>query len=126
MKTSELKGVALDWAVAKCEGLNLVRDPMGFKRGSEAGFWVWEWHSGIQEKVGVGYSPSTDWAQGGLIIERESVALRKFIETGWQADTWNFKFEGQHMHGDTPLEAAMRCYVAKKLGNEIDIPKELV
>jgi hypothetical protein len=27
--------------------------------------------------------------------------------------------------GPTPLIAAMRCYVASKLGDEIDIPEEL-
>jgi hypothetical protein len=28
-------------------------------------------------------------------------------------------------YGDTPLIAAMRCYVASKLGDEVEIPKEL-
>jgi hypothetical protein len=28
--------------------------------------------------------------------------------------------------GDTALEAAMRCYVASKLGDEVDIPDVLV
>jgi hypothetical protein len=28
-------------------------------------------------------------------------------------------------HGPTPLIAAMRCFVASKLGDEIEIPKEL-
>jgi hypothetical protein len=27
--------------------------------------------------------------------------------------------------GSTPLIAAMRCYVASKLGDEVEIPKEL-
>ena len=29
------------------------------------------------------------------------------------------------MRGPTPLIAAMRCYVASKLGDEIEIPTEL-
>jgi hypothetical protein len=29
-------------------------------------------------------------------------------------------------HGHTPLIAAMRCYVASKLGEEIDVPEELI
>ncbi len=28
--------------------------------------------------------------------------------------------------GPTPLIAAMRCYVASKLGDEVDIPEELL
>lgn len=28
--------------------------------------------------------------------------------------------------GPTPLIAAMRCYVASKLGDEVDIPEELI
>jgi hypothetical protein len=28
--------------------------------------------------------------------------------------------------GDTPLVAVMRCYVASKLGSEVDIPEELL
>jgi hypothetical protein len=28
--------------------------------------------------------------------------------------------------GDTPLIAAMRCYVASKLGDEVEVPAELI
>jgi hypothetical protein len=29
-------------------------------------------------------------------------------------------------YGPTPLIAAMRCYVASKLGDEVDVPEELM
>jgi hypothetical protein len=29
-------------------------------------------------------------------------------------------------YGPTPLVAAMRCYVASQLGDEVDVPDELV
>lgn len=29
-------------------------------------------------------------------------------------------------YGPTPLIAAMRCYVASKLGDEVEIPEELL
>jgi hypothetical protein len=29
-------------------------------------------------------------------------------------------------YGHTPLIAAMRCYVASKLGDEVEIPQELL
>jgi len=80
-----------------------------------------------------GFHPSTDWAQGGPIIEREGIRIEpeKYSATGfasWRADIpkgptslhgyrWAF--------GPTPLIAAMRCYVASKLGDEVDVPEEL-
>jgi hypothetical protein len=110
MKTSELTGAALDWAVAKCEGAPeyLLDKPW---RASE-----------LLEHY------STDWAQGGPIIEREGLQLRKrndhyFPEPFWQAGRW---IDITLTPGPTPLIAAMRCYVASKLGDDINIPEELL
>ena len=103
MKTSELTGAALDWAVAKCEGVINGDDlDLGF----------------IRER---GYTPSTDWAQGGPIIEREEIETRKANSKEWGA----WKDGVGCIHGPTPLIAAMRCYVASKLGDEVEIPEEL-
>jgi hypothetical protein len=63
---------------------------------------------------------ATDWAQGGPIIERERFEFRQ-AKTGMLASYQG----GQTWFGPTPLIAAMRCYVASKLGDNIDIPKEL-
>jgi hypothetical protein len=98
MKTSELSGAALDWAVAMAIGdYTPVRVP----------------------------TYSTDWAHGGKIIEREKIATRFDLEEQeWQAaiaaeDEWVYGW------GATPLVAAMRCYVASKLGNEVQLPEGL-
>lgn len=99
MKVSELSGIALDWAVAKCESDKAYADYC-FKVVDQYG----------QPRY------STDWAQGGQIIERERIA--------W-GDTGKYFVCGKY-RGDTPLIAAMRYYVASKLGDEIDIPKELL
>ena len=103
MKTSELTGHALNWAVARCEG-----------------------GVGDNQLIGAWYTPSTDWAQGGSIIEREGFCIQPF-KGGWECFVAHRLFEDDHHHstGPTPLIAAMRCYVASKLGAEIDIPKEL-
>jgi hypothetical protein len=92
MKTSELTGAALDWAVAECE--QFVEDV---------------------------FEPSENWADGGPIIERERIRLDP--RGVWVAahDTC----EWTEYSGPTPLIAAMRCYVASKLGDEIEIPEEL-
>jgi len=93
VKTSDLQGAALDWAVAKCEG-------------KEVKAWA------VHRRLGR-CDYSTNWAQGGPIIEREGIALIP----GWTAERPGFSADGP-----TPLIAAMRCYVASKLGDEIEIP----
>jgi hypothetical protein len=102
MKTSELTGAALDWAVAICEPTQCNPDH---------------------------YSPSTDWAQGGPIIEREDIALSRFKNQPEELLCSAYigkPTEHLHcQHGPTPLIAAMRCYVASKLGDEVEIPEEL-
>ena len=100
MKTSELTGAALDWAVQQCEG---ARKDIDF-------VWWTDDH----------YTPSTDWAQGGPIIEREEIVIFLEYPKEWGATDGNYS-----KGGDTPLIAAMRCYVASKLGDDIDLPKEL-
>lgn len=68
-------------------------------------------------------TPSTDWAQGGPIIEREHIGTYHFVlpEDGWAASV----FDDPIYVGPTPLIAAMRCYVASKLGDEVEVPEEL-
>ena len=128
MKTSELTGAALDWAVAKCEGAT------DFWFDTVATYWVKL--DGKDRALRYGwaqsYLPSTDWAQAGPIIEREKVCIQRCIRAceyhGWLAlkdSSFHDRSGPDEMWGDTPLIAAMRCYVASKLGNEVDIPKEL-
>ena len=108
IKTSELTGAALDWAVAKCEGFD--PETLNTKTGV-----VYSLRYGV-------YTPSTDWAQGGPIIEREKIEI--FIrDEEWFA--YSSRSTPEDFHGPTPLIAAMRCYVASKLGDEVEIPEEL-
>jgi hypothetical protein len=111
MKTSELQGAALDWAVAKAE-MELSEDG-GQVHLTERGV---RWY---EDTLNISYSPSTDWAQGGPIIEREQIALYLGGDDEWMADDgW------KRATGPTPLVAAMRGYVAMKLGDEVEIPFE--
>ena len=113
MKTSELTGIALDWAVAKCEGL---LGPDGIRFSDEY------CDSLGQEPAG---DFTNDWAQGGPIIEREEISVN-WANGQWQAHTGNDQDEYEQIeYGPTPLIAAMRCYVAAKLGDEVEIPEEL-
>ena len=108
MKTSELTGAALDWAVMHCEHPdNSI--PFFFKLRA-----LHALHNSFYY--------STNWAQGGPIIEREKIAVQSPNDKGWYARDYAFK---THMSGSTPLIAAMRCFVASKLGDTVEIPKEI-
>lgn len=107
MKTSELSGAALDWAVATAEGFEVRWDAERKMLLSGIGFFV--------------YAPSVDWSVGGPIIERERIAVLDSTDNEWEAG----KREGRFRRGTTPLVAAMRCYVASKLGDEVNVPEEL-
>ena len=113
MKTSELTGQALDWAVAMCEGIDHDTAAMNIMFGDDNGWFL---------------AFSTDWAQGGPLIEREGMSLHKEDTNEWRAVMWwddeNSAADIQ-MIGTTPLIAAMRCYVASKLGAEVDVPELL-
>ena len=107
IKTTDLMPLALNWAVANIEltghddYTNLLMVTVGDDEG-------WK------------YTPSTDWAQGGPIIEREGLTLTHQTDK-WAAQTDCDLFS----YGPTPLIAAMRCYVASKLGEIVGVPREL-
>ena len=126
MKTSELMGPALDWAVAKAADylsrqgnhwmvkLPYVSVRMNFVPGPRCVF-----------------TPSTRWAQGGPFIEQEKICLTRPRWDGqWTA---LLVYEDRSFDGvasvefdaPTPLVAAMRCYVQSRLGDEVEIPEEL-
>jgi hypothetical protein len=102
MKTSELTGKALDWAVGKAEGLDGWLAPVNY---------------------------CGKWEHGGPIIEREGIGFDQYADyPRWQAFTpAPEQPSGQAVcNGPTPLVAAMRCYVASKLGDDVEIPEELL
>ena len=113
MKTSELTGAALDWAVAKCEPDDTLAIYFDEVTGEPLEHDDWQDNQT--------YSPSTNWAQGGPIIEREDIELVPKINH-WDAYYAELIVPYE---GNTPLVAAMRCYVASKLGDEIEIPEGL-
>lgn len=126
IKTQTLTGVALDWAVSMALGHGPVLD-----MNSHGGIWH-GWYERTPATPDGRYRRlpgyTYDWSDGGPIIEREGYAIRKygdFPETRWQADDWQFRFANPKAVGPTPLVAAMRCYVASKLGNEVEIPDAL-
>lgn len=96
LKVADLIGDDLDLAVSICEGTT-----------SEFGLTDNERYS-------------TNWAQGGPIIEREKISLMATLRGGWGARTLDFPPE--YHFGPTPLIAAMRCFVASKHSVYIELP----
>jgi hypothetical protein len=112
MKTNELTGAALDWAVAKCEG----RQEPEVVNNFAVAWYTWP-----------NTHYSTNWAQGGPIIEREGISVERRMPC-MKDEQWGAQDRKamQNFHkGPTPLIAAMRCYVASKFGDDIDVPMEL-
>jgi hypothetical protein len=110
IKVSELKERALDWAVAKCEGLAV---------SDRATKW---------RNENCPHLYSTNWAQGGPIIEREGINLAFQGDAhDWIASAWDYTAQDWSLYteGPTPLIAAMRCYVVSRLGDTVEIPDEL-
>ena len=119
-KTSELIGDALDWAVERAKGTHW----------STNGYWTRPETPYTFNKETPAYS--TDWVQGGPIIEREKIGIDwcrppRFLKEGCWAANENRTDGGRSRltYATTPLIAAMQCYVASKLGDEVEIPNEL-
>lgn len=146
IETSTLIDDALDYAVAICQGRTVKADPMAFCDGS---YWVWEEvpsgrggvdiYKSVYMRIGAPkgpggtdkrFSPTTDWAQGGPIIDllmREGLKMSgatcryKTDKTSCQSSIRSI-VQG----GPTTLTATMRCYVAFVAGQTIEIPAPLM
>lgn len=130
VKTNELSGIALDWAVAKCEGVKTeVINPHAIDRMFLGCYDNTDFAGNYDLIV---YNPSTDWAQGGAIIDKYSIEVVRGLDAYLAfANTYWYPNGTEHRNmfssiGASYLEAAMRCYVASKLGEEVDIPEELL
>ena len=142
MKTAELTGAALDWAVAKCEGFierpvygrGAVKFLRGLWKETALGGWdSWVFRHDFERvreecegriptcnSTGI-WQPSTDWSQGGPILDKHISELIDCVDDGWEA-CCNGTYGAT---GQTALEAVCKAYVASKLGDEVDVPKEL-
>ena len=116
-KVSELEGALLDAAVAKADGAELYRSSYCPPGGEPAIILGWGVDSDIRVPP---YSSS--WLCGGPIIERERIELRPWKPELAHIASWTaMTLDGWPATGHTPLIAAMRAYVASKLGDEIEL-----
>jgi hypothetical protein len=131
MNTSELIDAALDLAVATAEGMSWWT-PANAKWDTNDGYtdWILDedgvlkrfYFDGSRSRAGhweviETFKPSTDWNQGGPIIDRfRPHFIQSFSD---RVTVQKIDNEGKNFvqHGQTLLIATMRCFVASKLGN---------
>ena len=122
-KVAELEGTELNYWVAKATGREC---------GLSYPQWLGHWtsdpegtglkkHAWIADETGDKdwFQPSTDWSEGGPIIEREKIMLANgygYTDIGF---IWLAHIDNHQQRGVTPLIAAMRCYVASVFGEEV-------
>ena len=129
MKTSELTHDALVAAVAMCLGYTDLHKIEG-RMPHEPQFAMMPPNRdyGVVELWEIG--SDCDWGWFGPIIAREKISIEYMSGAGDAgADVWvATRIEHpafSEEQGSTPLVAAMRCYVASKLGDNIELPEEL-
>lgn len=126
LKVSEATGPALDWMVALCEEQatpkGMTSAEVLLYRSVASNAWMYPMTRGI--------AYCTNWAHAGPIIEREGIEIKKgnpliFPKGNEKGEYTEPLWIAGRMHGPTPLIAAMRYYVASKLGDIVKVPKEV-
>ena len=124
IKTKSLTGAALEWAVAKCEG-KVEQGVYGTPELLASGLHLHYCDVLLSHP----YSPSTDWAEGGPIVQRERMEVMPCMDVlveKWIATHCLRQSKWTQECGPTPLIAVMRAFCCSKLGDEVDIPDELL
>jgi len=121
-RVAELEGAQLDWAVAVASGEPLSVD--AWQSSDKPGTLPF-----VMVGTGEGdkrvYYPSSSWCHGGPIIECERIDLEWWDEENaiqWWAQISEPAERAVEINGQTPLIAAMRAFVASKLGDEVEVP----
>lgn len=125
VKTAELTGEALNWAVGKADGLALQIQPPQYGIGARV---FEETPSGLAR-----YRPTVDWGQCGLLIDKHAVDLDDAVEVeafdlGHRRTAYVVNSEGWRVSKSAPdaRTAICRAVVAAVSGEAVDVPGELV
>ncbi|NBA79057.1 DUF2591 domain-containing protein [Pseudomonas putida] len=127
VKTADLAGEALGWAVGKAEGLELeLAGPSGYitfyrvfyRRGGKTS-WVFE-----------RFNPWEDWALGGPLFDKHCKGFG-MLQDGTYSRYRAFAYDrptgfSRLAGGPTILAAGCRAIVALNIGDTVQVPKELM
>lgn len=122
-KTQELTGPTLDYFVAKALGLRCALEVHPMTVPKPTGCWLIPDGQRLPDYKAGPFAPSTNWNQGGPIIERESIGIDPWINGyggGWTAICVAQGGLEHRQEWEAPLIAAMRAFVAAKLGDEVE------
>lgn len=109
MRVAKMEGALLDLWVARAEGMTEAKiERHGMCTYVDTAFGV---------NLRALYSPTTLWAQGGPIIERDRISIKQEASGGCYA---YFDHRDETAAGATPLVAAMRAYVILKFGEDVE------
>ncbi|MBK0059652.1 DUF2591 family protein [Pseudomonas sp. S44] len=123
VRVSNLAGAALDWAVAIADGFG--SDP-------ECRTTIWRTRTdptsvsirGAAE--GFGYRPSSNWEHGGPLIDKHRGSVHSYPGmVGDAGHSGGPEGAGIWCYGPTALVAFCRGFVRYKLGEFVQVPKEL-
>lgn len=114
VKTADLVGAALDWAVAKSTDFSVEVKPWGEFSNASTGHKINEFDGDLEE-----------WAQCGPLIEKHQITL---FPPRYPGDKWGATYDVNScmLDGDSALTAACRAIVAAKLGDVVSVPSELL
>lgn len=116
--TENLEGAALDWAVGKAMGCDLVI-------GSGLIYEVFDRDNYNTDDLHncAPFSPSSNWEHGGPLIQAFKLVVSPDPRDGWRARDY---MNSRYWIGETPLVAICRAAVGLSLGDEIEVPDELM
>ncbi|WP_409286836.1 hypothetical protein [Pseudomonas guariconensis] len=115
VQACELRGPALDWALATVQGLPIRYDPMNFGSTANGGYWIWDQApGGLMAKIGDKYSPSKNCDQFGALMG-----------TFWSV-AQNVQGAGLYQTWNDFMVAACQAVVASVAGPAIQVPKSLL
>ncbi|MFK0309687.1 DUF2591 domain-containing protein [Pseudomonas sp. NPDC090233] len=120
VKTADLAGEALGWVVGKAEGLELELVPPQYGNPWR----VFARYRGQVIEHTKRYNPWEDWAVGGPLLANYRVGFGLYSDSFF-AVTGLDELPGD-ADGSTHLIAACRAIVAAKLGDTVQVPKELM
>ncbi|MES1927412.1 phage protein NinX family protein [Salinisphaera sp. T31B1] len=147
MEVNELDGSALDWAVATAVG-----DDLDIEHDDQSRVWL---RSTLESSDGVHelFTPSSNHAQAGPLIDESGIATRRHSSGTWYAmlsddlgdgvlvrwdkhtvrggqkygpHSYQVRKRQQRFTGSTRLIASMRTLVASRMGPVVQVPSTLI
>lgn len=123
VKTAELSGKALDWATGRAIGANVGITIGGLVKEITS-------HNPIDMSL---WQPTNDWSICGPLIEKLKISCYASVDPEsskvyhWVAVNEKVPYDKRRGYtASEPKIAICRAVVASKLGDEVDIPDELM